>query len=582
MFLFLRIYGFLFILPTIAATISLLLRTTAGDFWQYADPTYLYLFNALHMVKGLDPTYIDNPGTTLQMFMLFVIRLINLGQSAEETLRRVLSNPEFYLQTIYSSLVLCSMLSSVFLGGYVYKKTNDKIAAVLSQLPWLSFFFLRACESNFPFLPVITNLGAESFLVVIINLFNLAFLKLYFSESSREKLWATIFLSIICGLGFATKLTFLPLIISAFLIVPWKAKFTFIVVFILSFILGTISAIHKYHVLFNYIGNYAFHTGHYGLGPKGMINWSEFLEGSKLIIYNYWFFVLSTFLALLWSTIKIIKNPKNLSIRFLWVAALGSLLQYLLTAKHFAFHYLLPGLGIFSCIFVIFYLQRLKTNVLLKRLTILFIFLFLSFCVVQHLMYRTKMLKLSNDIHNFNFQIHSKYPDAIIIPASTISSNIYLTAKHGLFLGNYASVHKEDAELARLYPNSYYFNSERTEPREREDGYGIRDFYGNRIFTDDLLRTTSPVIFIKLGSDFPEYAFNVHLIDKSKYLSAYLLVGTTEREAFNLFLLSEDLFNKGRYADAFALALKSRALNFEPKGKLEYLISMIYNQLKRH
>ena len=87
------------------------------------------------------------------------------------------------------------------------------------------------------------------------------------------------------------------------------------------------------------------------------------------------------------------------------------------------------------------------------------------------------MSGLSNSINNLYEKVSSTYPHALILPTGTIGANIYISPQHGLFLGNYASLHKENDELDRLYPHSYFFNTEMTEPGDREDGYGIRDFY---------------------------------------------------------------------------------------------------------
>ncbi len=83
-----------------------------------------------------------------------------------------------------------------------------------------------------------------------------------------------------------------------------------------------------------------------------------------------------------------------------------------------------------------------------------------------------------------------------------------------------------------------------------------------------------------MNSDFSEHALNVRLIEKSKYISAYLLLGSTEKQAYDLFLASEALLKAGDYSQAFALALKSKQLNFEPAGKIDYFLSLIYPYLQ--
>jgi hypothetical protein len=197
-------------------------------------------------------------------------------------------------------------------------------------------------------------------------------------------------------------------------------------------------------------------------------------------------------------------------------------------------------------------------------------------------MYSKDMSGLSDDINALYKKVSSKYPNSIIIPANSLASNIYLTPQHGLLLGDYASSHKESDELAHLYPNTYFFNTEMTEPSERDDGYGIRDFYGNRSFADDFLSSGVPVIFIRLGRAFPDYGLNVHLIEKSRYVNAYLLLGSTEKEANAFFLQAMALCAQGKYPEAFLSAFKSRSLNFQPENKINYLISLLYFKLDQN
>ncbi|MBF0505107.1 MAG: hypothetical protein HQL14_08420 [Candidatus Omnitrophica bacterium] len=531
------------------------------------------------MVKHLTPTFLDTPGTTLQLLILLIIRLLNFGLSASETLNKVLLNPEFYLSVTFYILVISSFITSILLAGYVYIKTQDKIAALITQLPWLSFFPLKAFDSPFPVLPAVTNIIGEHLLVVLTGLFNLFFLSLYFSKSTRQELFSVLMLSVVCGFGLATKLTFIPLILIPLMIISWRLKILFILGLISSFILGTFPVICKYPVMFDFIMNYSTHPGLYGKGAVGIIDWPLFWAHLKIIAYYHRFFVFSTLGLFLWSTLQFINNPGNRNTRFIWAATLGSLAHYLFVAKHLAFHYLLIGFSLFSPIFCLFYLGIPK-NIVLKRLVVIAIILCCSMNIFQTLMYRKNMSELSNDINNLYEKVSSKYPNSIIVPTNSLATNIYLTPLHGLFLGNYASSHKESGELARLYPNNYFFNTEMTEPSDREDGYGIRDFYGNRVFAEDLLSSGSSVIFIKWGDDFPNYGLTVRLIEKSKYVSAYLLLDSTEKRAYTLFLESVDFLNQKKYQEAFISAFKSKALNFQPENKIDYLLSEIYPQLE--
>ena len=143
------------------------------------------------------------------------------------------------------------MITSFLLAGYVYMKTQDKIAALLTQLPWLSYFSLKAFETSLPaIIPVISNVDAEHLLIVFSNLFNLSFMVPLFSKSSRQELIAVLMLCLVCGLGLATKFTFTAPVVVALIIIPWRLKILFIIGFILSFMLGTFPVICKYPLMF--------------------------------------------------------------------------------------------------------------------------------------------------------------------------------------------------------------------------------------------------------------------------------------------------------------------------------------------
>ena len=101
-------------------------------------------------------------------------------------------------------------------------------------------------------------------------------------------------------------------------------------------------------------------------------------------------------------------------------------------------------------------------------------------------------------------------------------------------------------------------------------GYGILN---KGCYADDIISMPSLCIFIKYGSDFSSYPYKVRLLNKSKYLSAFLLMNSTEKQAIYLFAQAMDSLKTGDFQQAFVLGLKSRELNYEPKGQLEYILS---------
>jgi hypothetical protein len=252
------------------------------------------------------------------------------------------------------------------------------------------------------------------------------------------------------------------------------------------------------------------------------------------------------------------------------------------TAKHFSMHYLLPGFCLFSTIFPLLYLNFKDKYKISKTLTAAFIFLFSASNLFYTMPYYHKLLNFTQDIHDLNGQIMEKYPACTIIPATSEDADFFINEQEALQRANGFTFRMESEDLSRIYPKSYYFFSEEvTSPDPRVESYGIWD-YKQRVFADDIIPTCPCAIFIKYATgDLSSYPFQVHLIDHSKYLNAFLLVNSTEKLANFLFEQAMDSFKQGNYRQALMLGFKSRQLNYEPKGQLEYFLSVTYRNLLR-
>ena len=530
------------------------------------------------MFKGIAPTHIDHPGTPLQLLILLIIWLSNLGLSTADILNKVLTNPELYLFFVSNILIILSFLTSVLLSAYIYYKTNNKIAAVLTQLPGLSFLTLKSFTSPYFILPIVINVSPEPFLISIVNLFSLSFLMLYFSKKPYEEFLATLGLGLVCGLGLATKLTFFPLLFSALIIIPWRLKPLFIMTCSISFVLSTFPIISKYPLLFQWIINILTHAGFYGMGAQEFINWNMFfVHLFKDILSEYWFYLYPVAGIFIYSSIALIKNFSNRNYRFLWVSTFGVLFQVILLAKHFSLHYIGPGLGLCGCVFFLFYINNIAQHKILKQITTILVIVFIFYSVSQAYIYRSNLANLTQEILTFHNRVYSKYPHCTIIASQSDAVSLNLNQEYALFFGNRYSSHMESEELLRLYPQSFYFNPDNIDSNTT-DGYGIWNSK-SRIMADDILSSNPCVIFLS-GTKFkPPY--EMLQVDSSNIANAYIFVGTTEKQANELFALAMEALGKGEYQRAFALAIKSRELNYQPKNKVDYFLTLIYKNLQR-
>jgi hypothetical protein len=275
----------------------------------------------------------------------------------------------------------------------------------------------------------------------------------------------------------------------------------------------------------------------------------------------------------------IINDRQNRNARFIGVLSFFFLLHVAATAKHFSFHYLLPALCLFNSIFPLFYINQKSQFRILKPLAVVFILIFICVYAFYCAPYYKKLMDLTQDIRNFNDKINANYPECAIIPSTTIDIGIALNKQQAMLSANGATFRLEGDDLLRLYPHSYYFFSEEvTSPDPNVESYGIWNFK-QRVFGDDIIAAYPCAIFIKYVSDFSDYPYQVRLLDRSKYLNAFLLISSTEKQANDLFLQAMDSYKRGDYQKAFLLGLKSRQLNYEPRHQLEYYLMIFYHDL---
>jgi len=569
---FIRSYGCIFILPAVAIVFSLLLKAAAGPFWQYADPSYIYLLNSLNLVKGIPSAFFDQPGVPLQSLGQLIIMILNTGHSATSTIDQVLMDPEFYLNAINIVLLALIPLTSILLGAYTYFKTKDCLAVFLSQLPNVILLTLRTSLDH-P--TVYATVNAEPLLLSVTNLFNLFLLKWYFADATKKENVAILILGFIAGLGIATKLTFLPLLALPLMIAGWRMKPVFILITIVSFVLWTLPIIALYPKLWGWAIELLTHTGVYGNGDQGIIDLNAYLMTWKHLFQEFWFFILFAVGIVTISSIQLIKKREHRAVFFSWAISATILIQFMLIAKHFDEHYLVIVLNSFGPIFVAVYLQWMPKGVLGR----IFILALIGTGIIQSAIitsrYASRLDHLTKAVVGFNDMVHSKYPDAIYIGSYLVSP--IRSPEYALFMGNDSSGGGEKEELTRLYPKNFSFF---TESRDISGTctYGLYDFKGP-VWADDLLVDYSHIIFINSGYDFSDSPYVVKPLEEGEFSKAYLLVGSTEKAANAFFNAAIQELQKGDYPQAFALALKARQLHYQPQGKVDYFLSIVYPHL---
>ncbi len=564
-----------FIIPVIVTFFVFLLKSASGPYWQFPDPSYGYLSSGLSLFKGFSPTFNYQPGTSVEMLGGLTIFLLNIGHSTSDAVRRVLLDPDFYLNAINTVMVVFVFLTSSILGVYVYRQTNDKLAVLLSQLPVLSFLALRSYSFYDYVLPVITNVSPEPLLISVAALFNLCFLKLFFAKEHREEMLMTILLGVICALGIATRLTFSPYLMIPLIVCKGRMKFLFLAVSAVSLFLWTIPIIPSYGWVGGWITRLLTHTGEYGSGTQGFINLSLFLLNCNIILSKCWYLMLFGLGALILSLGQIIKNPMSRGTSFFLATAFCVLVQLAIIAKHYDDHYLVAAISLFSPLFVLAYVNVKNKNIFLKATVFLCIIVFIVQSLGNALAYSKQLSGYTKAAVSFNNMIHEKYADFIFVGVFPMPMS---TSEAAFFWGNDRDNRQQD-ELANLYPKRLaYFLTNMNDYAPYVSGiYSIKQ----RVWADDLITSGARVMFVApKGYDFSQTPYTVLPLEQGKYAASYLLVASTEKQAEMLFDAAIKLLEAGDYPQAFVLALKSKQLHYQPAGKVDYLLSVIYPRIK--
>ena len=459
--------------------------------------------------------------------------------------------------------MLFSFLTSFALAAYVFRTTKDVLAAVLTQLPALSFLVLKSWETSEAIIPVVANVAPEPLLISVVNLFNIFLLRCFFAKTSRDEFMVTVWWGLTSGLGVAVKLTFIPLLAIPLIILSWKNKIIFIVFATASFVAWTLPILSKYHIIGGWISGIVMHKAVVGGGGILMLG-----KNIKHLISEQGLFTCLFFGALALIFWKLVCQQLNKGVLFLIAIMAGICFQVLAVTQHPGAHYLLPGLGLFSSLLVICYLQGFAHFVLGRRIIVVFILMMVFLGIGQASAYRIKLAGLTRDIMNFQNQVSLNYPQCSTVDYYRSSS---LTS--ALFFGDGWNLAPQlGQELFSLYPHAFYFHI-----------WGERILnFKDRVWSNDLLAQNPCVLFRGDGRwDFSHSPYQLRLVDKGRFESVYLLTGTTEKQGAILFAGAMQYLQAGEYNKSLMCLLQARKFNYQPDSSIDSLIQTLKPYIQR-
>jgi hypothetical protein len=354
------------ILPIAMILAGLLYTDIIGPYFvRCVDPEFAYLTNGLLIADlKLHIGFFSHPGTPVQCVAAGIIRIVHLFRPGHSMVQDVLLNPELYIRAIVLAVSLFNAVALFLLGFFAYKITQNLILALFIQLTPFTHGLT---------LSVMGRLMPEPLMNILVCGWIILMLRLIFLDSDKLNFrrYAILF-GLLFGISLADKLTFLPFILIPIIVLSgWKNKLIFILSSAGFFFLFAFPVTLKLPQFYDWVKTIFIHTGNYGSGDRGIINWNEFTGHLRLQLASTgllkWVFLVLVLMSIFYLIIKrksATFDPRKLRAGIALILVIG--FEYLLTSKHFAFHYMIPAilLTAFAILLILLFLKDLFPGVM--------------------------------------------------------------------------------------------------------------------------------------------------------------------------------------------------------------------------
>ncbi len=311
-----------------------------APFFISTDPEMQYMSSSLAIFKGQPYTYIDHPGTPVELIGTALLALtypaVNLAHQPFVLFH--LQHPELFMMLVRGFLTVTSILAVLLLLRYAIpgKAPMDVLAAAGIAISFYALYPLAADslvhwshnDFSFPF-------GTTLLLVVFVM----------FRNPGRLTKINTILLGLAFGFLVASQLYFVTWIFGAVVgfIVLWVLKartraqtlqaigYT-LASTVIGFVLFTLPILGSYRRLISWIYVLTFHQGKYGGGEFGITSPATFLENFKTVIgFGPLLFIAIVVTLVALMLLAIAQRSKLRENAYLWAAACGFSAQLLVT-----------------------------------------------------------------------------------------------------------------------------------------------------------------------------------------------------------------------------------------------------------
>jgi hypothetical protein len=406
--------------------------------------------------------YIDHPGTTFIQIGAATIAVQHLFSNPENEplVQHVLKDSHVFVVGIRNVLLFLNAIGLFLLGWLALKKTGSVWVAILLQ----AFTFMTTNTLDHAW----TKISPEPFLFFLTSIYVIAIIYFYYEKNLNSWKYVIVF-ALLAGAGLATKATFLPVAVFPFVVLPTlKKKFVYLAGIIPSFVLFTIPIIPEYKNMYFWFRNLSSHSGIYGHGEKGFIDFNTYFPNILKIIENNFIFALVLFagaIIVIPVLFQFLKNKKPMSREALILTGLviSSALGILMVAKHYhANHYLIPVLQLtgISMFFVVKIALKANLPDTVKKfswpaITIVLI-LFLAWKQPPVIKYIDEGYRLTNEeMETTNAMLEQEYPDYTRVYYYPNSLNPY----SALNFGDVYCKRQFLPQIKALYPNVFFYHS---------------------------------------------------------------------------------------------------------------------------
>jgi hypothetical protein len=357
------LYMLYLVLPAILLYTSLSFKEARGPYFIGAayDPEYAYLLGSLNAANFRTSNLFTHPGTPVQIIGGAVLRAHSLNYANLQN--DVLKRPEHYLSRLNGFILGVNVIMLIFLGMTAFFLTGDIIPGLIVQMtPFLS------CSAQYS----LARFNTEPFLIMAVLMLIGAILIKTLKKStppSGDNHTFILACALIGGFGLAIKIPFMPLLlVPLFMFKKFSSMVKYGAAALVFFFLLLLPYYHHINIYFRWLWKIIQHTGQYGEGKAGFIDFNTLLPNIETLFRRETIFTWTLSLSILFILVNLAVPRlrqfalKNSIFKALMGLVTANIVCSMITLKHFALKYLLAGFSLTGIVIALIYLYISALN----------------------------------------------------------------------------------------------------------------------------------------------------------------------------------------------------------------------------